>query len=66
MQNMIIQLLKVVLILASMIVGVIFIGAFVEYKTLNGANVYAGVFFAFILCAIISTATYVALKEVLN
>ena len=66
MQNMIIQLLKVGLMLATMTIGFIFVGAFVEYKTLNGANTYAGMFFAFILYAIIAMFSFISIKEVLN
>ena len=58
--------LQVLLILAIMTIGFIFVGAFVEYKTLNGANIYAGMLFGFVLCSVISSAAYLTIKEVLN
>lgn len=64
---MIIKTLQALLILAFMTVGFIFVGAFVEYKTLYGANIYAGLTFATILCIAISATAFVVIKEtVLN
>lgn len=55
------------LILAAMTIGFVFVGAFVEYKTLNGANIYAGMLFGFVLCSVITSGAYIAIKEtVLN
>ena len=59
----IIKTLQALLILAFMAIGFIFVGAFVEYKTLNGANVYAGLTFAVILCTVISATAFVVIKE---
>ena len=67
MKNLIIKTLQALLILAAMTVGFIFVGAFVEYKTLNGANIYAGMFFAIISCSVISGMAFTVIKEtVLN
>lgn len=67
MKHIIIQVLKSLFILAIMTIGFIFVGAFVEYKTLNGANIYAGLTFAIILCTVISATAFVVIKEtVLN
>lgn len=67
MKHIIIQVLKSLFILAIMTIGFVFVGAFVEYKTLNGANIYAGLTFAIILCTVISVTAFVAIKEtVLN
>lgn len=64
---MIIKTLQALLILAFMTVGFIFVGAFVEYKTLNGANIYAGMLFGFVLCSVIASGAYLTIKEtVLN
>lgn len=64
---MIIKTLQALLILAFMTIGFIFVGAFVEYKTLNGANIYAGMLFGFILCSVIASGAYITIKEtVLN
>ena len=63
---MIIKTLQALLILAVMTIGFIFVGAFVEYKTLNGANIYAGMLFGFILCSVIASGAYLTIKEVLN
>lgn len=50
-----------------MTIGFVFVGAFVEYKTLNGANIYAGMLFGFVLCSVITSGAYIAIKEtVLN
>lgn len=64
MKNIIIQVLKSLFILAVMTIGFIFVGAFVEYKTLNGANIYAGLTFAVILCTAISATAFVVTKEI--
>ena len=67
MKNIIMQVLKTLFVLAVMTIGFIFVGAFVEYKTMNGANIYAGLTFAVILCTVISAMTFEAIKEtVLN
>jgi hypothetical protein len=67
MKNILIQALQVLFILAAMTVGFIFVGAFVEYKTLNGDNIYAGLTFAIILCSVISATAFIVIKEtVLN
>ena len=67
MKSLITQVLKSLLILAFMTIGFVFVGAFVEYKTLNGANIYAGLTFAIILCTVISATAFVVIKEtVLN
>ena len=67
MKNLIIKTLQALLILAFMAIGFVFVGAFVEYKTLNGANIYAGLAFAIILCSAISATAFVVIKEtVLN
>ncbi|AWD93296.1 hypothetical protein AB9_158 [Acinetobacter phage vB_AbaM_B9] len=67
MKNIIFKTLQVLLILAFVIIGFVFVGAFVEYKTLNGANVYAGLVFATVLCTAISAIGFVVIKEtVLN
>ena len=63
MKNIITQVLKSLLILAAMAIGFVFVGAFVEYKTLNGANIYAGLTFAVILCTVISATAFVVIKE---
>ena len=63
MKSIIIQALQVLFILAAMAVGFIFVGAFVEYKTMNGANIYAGLIFAVILCTIISFMAFSLIKE---
>ena len=57
------QVLKTLFVLAAMTVGFIFVGAFVEYKTLNGANIYAGLAFAIILCSVISVTAFIVIKE---
>ena len=62
----IIKTLQVLLILAIMAIGFIFVGAFVEYKTLNGANIYAGLTFFVILCTVISATAFVVIKEILK
>lgn len=66
MKHIIAQVLKSLLILAFMTIGFIFVGAFVEYKTLNGANIYAGMLFGFILCSVIATTAYITVKEILK
>ena len=66
MKHIIIQVLKSLLILAIMTIGFIFVGAFVEYKTSNGANIYAGMLFGFVLCSVIASGAYLTIKEVLN
>lgn len=66
MKHVIAQVLKSLFILAVMTVGFIFVGAFVEYKTSNGANIYAGMLFGFILCSVIASGAYLTIKEVLN
>ena len=66
MKSLIIKTLQALLILAFMTVGFVFVGAFVEYKTLNGANIYAGLTFAVILCSVIALGAYIAIKEILN
>lgn len=64
---MIIKTLQALLILAFMVIGFVVVGAFVEYKTMNGANIYAGLTFATILCTAISVTAFVVIKEtVLN
>lgn len=66
MKNIIMQVLKSLFILAIMTIGFVFVGAFVEYKTLNGANIYAGMLFGFILCTVIASGAYLTIKEILN
>ena len=66
MKNIIMQVLKTLFVLAVMTVGFIFVGAFVEYKTMNGANIYAGLTFSVILCTVIAGASYITIKEILN
>ncbi len=66
MKNVIIQVLNSLFVLAIMTVGFIFIGAFVEYKALNGANIYASMLFGFAVCFILAAATYVTIKELLK
>ena len=67
MKSLTIKTLQALLILAFMTIGFVFVGAFVEYKTLNGANIYAGLTFVVILCAVISATAFVVIKEtVLN
>ena len=67
MKSLVIKTLQALLILAVMAIGFVFVGAFVEYKTLNGANIYAGLTFAIILCTVISATAFVVIKEtVLN
>ena len=67
MKNLIIKTLQALLILAAMTIGFIFVGAFVEYKTLNGANIFAGLTFATVLCTVISAMAFLVIKEtVLN
>ena len=67
MKNLILKTLQALLILALMTVGFIFVGAFVEYKTLNGANIYVGLTFATVLFTVISATAFVVIKEtVLN
>lgn len=67
MKSLVIKTLQALLILATMTVGFVFVGAFVEYKTMHGANIYAGLTFATILCTVISTTAFVVIKEtVLN
>ena len=67
MKSLVIKTLQALLILAAMTIGFVFVGAFVEYKALNGANIYAGLTFAVILCSVISATAFVVLKEtVLN
>lgn len=63
MKNLIIKTLQVLFILAAMTIGFIFVGAFVEYKTTNGANIYAGLMFATILCTVISAMSFNLIKE---
>lgn len=63
MKSLVIKTLQVLLVLTFMAIGFVFVGAFVEYKTLNGANIYAGLTFAVILCTIISAAAFVVIKE---
>ena len=63
---MIIKTLQALLILVFMTIGFVFVGAFVEYKTLNGANIYAGLTFAVILCTVIASGAYITIKEVLT
>lgn len=64
MKSLLIKTLQALLILAAMTVGFVFIGAFVEYKTLNGANIYAGLAFAVILFTIISATAFIVIKEI--
>lgn len=66
MKTIIIQVLKSLFVLAIMTIGFIFVGAFVEYKTSNGANIYAGMLFGFVLCSVIASGAYLTIKEVLN
>lgn len=67
MKSLITKTLQALLILAAVAIGFVFVGAFVEYKTLNGANIYAGLTFAVILCTVISATAFVVIKEtVLN
>ena len=66
MKNVIIQVLNSLFVLAIMTVGFIFIGAFVEYKALNGANIYASMSFGFAVCFSLAAATYVTIKELLK
>ena len=66
MKHIIAQVLKSLLILVFMTIGFIFVGAFVEYKTLNGANIYAGMLFGFVLCSVIATTAYITVKEILK
>ena len=67
MKNLVIKTLQALLILAFMTIGFVFVGAFVEYKTLNGANIYAGMLFGFVLCSVIASGAYLTIKEaVLN
>lgn len=66
MKNLIVKTLQALLILAFMAIGFVFVGAFVEYKTLNGANIYAGMLFGFILCTVIASGAYLTIKEILN
>ena len=66
MKSLVIKTLQVLLILAFMTVGFVFVGAFVEYKTLNGANIYVGLTFATVLCVAISTMAFVVIKELIN
>ena len=63
MKNLVIKTIQVLLILAFMTIGFVFVGAFVEYKTLNGANIFAGLTFATILCFAISAAAFITIKE---
>lgn len=63
MKHIITQVLKSLLILTFMAIGFIFVGAFVEYKTLNGANIFAGLTFAVILCTVISATVFIVIKE---
>lgn len=64
---MIIKTLQSLLILAFMTIGFIFVGAFVEYKALNGANIYASLIFLITLCTTISAMTFLLIKDfVLN
>lgn len=63
MKSLVIKTLQVLLVLVFMAIGFVFVGAFVEYKTLNGANVYAGLIFAVILCTIISASAFIVIKE---
>lgn len=63
MKNLIIKTLQVLLILAFMAIGFVFVGAFVEYKTLNGANIYAGMLLAIILFTVISATAFLVIKE---
>lgn len=67
MKNLVIKTLQALLILAFMTIGFVVVGAFVEYKTMNGANIYAGLTFATILCTAISATAFIVIKEtVLN
>lgn len=63
---MIIKTLQALLILAFMTIGFVFVGAFVEYKTLNGANIYAGLTFATILCIRVQCNNFKILEIVLK
>ena len=63
MKTLVIKTLQALLILALMAIGFIFVGAFVEYKAMNGANIYAGLTFAVILCTVISATAFVVIKE---
>lgn len=65
MKNATIKAIQILLVLALMTIGFIFIGAFFEYKTLNGANIYAGLTFATVLCFVMSTVAYVTIKEII-
>ena len=66
MKHIIAQVLKSLFVLAIMTVGFIFVGSFVEYKTLNGANIFAGVLFGFVVCSVIATTAYITVKEILK
>ena len=66
MKNATIKAIQILLVLALMTIGFVFVGAFVEYKTLNGANVYAGLVFATVLCFAISTIAYITIKELIG
>ena len=63
MKNIIVKTLQVLLTLAFMIIGFVFVGAFVEYKTSLGANIYAGIVFATVLCTVIATIGYAVIRE---
>ena len=63
MKNLVLKTLQSLLILAAMAIGFIFVGAFVEYKTLNGANIYAGLTFATVLFTVISATAFLVIKE---
>lgn len=64
MKSLITKTLQALLILAVMTIGFVFVGAFVEYKTLTGANIYAGLTFAVISCTVMSATAFVVIKEI--
>lgn len=66
MKNIITQALQILFILAAMTIGFVFVGAFVECKTSDDANIYAVLTFAIILCSVLSVATFMTIKEFLN
>ena len=63
MKLSVIKTIQVLLTLAFMTIGFVFVGAFVEYKILNGANIFAGLTFATILYFVISAAAFITIKE---